>query len=56
MTPRISLVAVCCSKRLLEFFEQSHVLDSDHRLIGKGFDEADLLFGKRMDLLVGEHG
>ena len=42
MTPKISLVAVCCSKRLLEFLEQPHVLDRDHGLIGEGFEQLDL--------------
>src|SRR6266542_1208335 len=32
---------------LLEFFEQSHVLDGDDRLIGKSFDQRDLLVGER---------
>ena len=32
---------------LLQFFEQPHVLDGDDRLIGKGFEQRDLLFGKR---------
>ena len=42
MTPRISLVAVCCSNRFLEFLEQPHVLDGDHRLVGEGFEQLDL--------------
>ena len=41
MTPRISLVAVCCS-RLLEFLEQPDVLDGDHGLVGESFEELDL--------------
>ena len=45
MTPRISLVAVCCSKDFLQFFEQAHVLDGDHGLIGEGFEELNLLAG-----------
>src|SRR5215467_11365280 len=32
---------------LLDLFEQSHVLDGDHRLIGEGFEQSDLLVGKR---------
>ena len=32
---------------LLQFFEQPHVLDRDHRLIGEGFEESDLLVSKR---------
>ena len=41
MTPKISLVAVCCSSAsrdpiaFLQFFEQPHVLDGDDRLIGE---------------------
>ena len=41
-------------QRFLEFLEQSHVLDSDHGLVGEGFEESDLLFGKGTDLLSGE--
>ena len=29
-------------QRLVEFLEQPHVLDGDHRLIGKGFDQRNL--------------
>ena len=46
MTPRISLVAVCCSKRLFEFLEQPHVLDGDDRLVGEGFEQLDLRWGE----------
>ena len=46
MTPKISLVAVCCSKRFLEFLEQPHVLDRDHRLVGEGFKQLDLRRGE----------
>ena len=46
MTPKISLVAVCCSKRLFEFLEQPHVLDGDHRLVGEGFEQFDLRRGE----------
>ena len=42
MTPKISLVAVCCSNDFLEFLEQPHVLNGDHRLVGKGFKQLDL--------------
>ena len=31
---------------LLEFFEQPHVLDGDHRLVGEGFEKRDLLIEK----------
>src|SRR5262245_34014643 len=34
---------------LLDLLEQSHVLDSDHRLIGEGFDEIDLPIRERFD-------
>ena len=33
-------------QRLLEFLEQPHVLDGDHRLIGKGFEQLDLRRGE----------
>ena len=46
MTPKISLVAVCCSNDSVEFLEQPHVLDGDHRLIGEGFEELDLRRGE----------
>ena len=42
MTPRISLVAVCCSNDSLKFLEQPHVLDGDHGLVGEGFEQLDL--------------
>ena len=32
---------------VLNLFEQPHVLDRDHRLIGEGLDQLDLLVGKR---------
>ena len=35
---------------LIQFFEQPHVLDGDHGLIGKGFEQLDLLLGERADL------
>ena len=46
MTPKISLVAVCCSKRLLEFLEQPDVLDGDDRLVGEGLEQLDLRRGE----------
>ena len=46
MTPKISLVAVCCSNDFLEFLEQPHILDSDHGLVGEGFQELDLRRGE----------
>ena len=46
MTPKISLVAVCCSNDFLEFLEQPHILDGDHRLVGEGFEQLDLRRGE----------
>ena len=52
MTPRISLVAVCCSRAsairvaLFEFLEQSHVLDGDDGLVGEGLEKRDLFVSK----------
>ena len=63
MIRRISPVAVCCSRDsvtcawlrerpilLLQFGEQAHVLDGDHRLVGERLEERDLLGRERMDL------
>ena len=54
ITPRISLVAVCCSRdsvsaslRALELGEQAHVLDRDEGLIGEGLQQLDLRLGER---------
>ena len=33
-------------QRFLEFLEQPHVLDGDHRLVGEGFEELDLRRGE----------
>ena len=33
-------------QRLLEFLEQPHVLDGDHRLVGEGFKKLDLRRGE----------
>ena len=38
---------------VLDFVEQPHVLDGDHRLIGEGFDKLDLLVGERLRLRTG---
>ena len=53
MTLSTSEVAVCCSSdsdssrvRCLLRFEQPHVLDRDHRLVGEGLDQLDLFFGE----------
>ena len=32
---------------VLDFVEQPHVLDRDHRLVGEGRDQLDLLVGER---------
>ena len=50
MTPRISLVAVCCSNDSVSSLEQPHVLDGDHSLVGEGFEQLDLRRGERADL------
>src|SRR5215510_9976305 len=54
MTPRTSEVAVCCSSELrqlararLHLVEQPHVLNRDHRLVGKGFSQFNLLVRER---------
>ena len=54
MTWSTSDVAVCCSndfgklaRALLLRLEQPRVLDGDHRLIGEGLDQLDLLLGER---------
>ena len=50
MTLSTSAVAVCCcsdsrssSRARLHLVEQPHVLDRDHRLVGEGLDQLDLL-------------
>src|SRR5262249_8411296 len=35
---------------VLNFIEQAHILDGNHRLVGKGCEQLDLLVGKRRDL------
>jgi len=47
MTLRISADARCCSSASRVSFEQAHVLDGDHRLVGERLQQADLLVGKR---------
>jgi hypothetical protein len=54
MTRNTSEVAVCCSSdsessRVRAFLEQAYVLDRDHRLVGEGRDEIDLLLSERVD-------
>ena len=39
----------------LQFFEQSDVLDGDHRLIGEGFKKRDLLFSEGPYLRAADH-
>ena len=36
----------------LHLVEQPHVLDRDHRLVGEGGDQLDLLFGEWPNLLT----
>ena len=38
----------------LDLLEETDVVDRDHRLIGEGGDEVDLLFGERLDLGAGQ--
>src|SRR5262245_3589523 len=42
-------------QRLLELGKQSHVFNSDHRLVGEGFEEGDLLIGERSHLGTANH-
>ena len=46
ITPKISLVAVCCSNASCQFLEQPDVLNGDHGLVGESFEELDLRRGK----------
>ena len=46
MTPRISLVAVCCSRAFAEVLEQPGVLYRGHRLIGKSFEQILICTGR----------
>ena len=39
---------------LLEFFEQPHVLDRDHGLVGEGFEQSDLFVGETDEPLYDE--
>ena len=54
MTPKISLVAVCCSRDSLSSWNNRNVLDGDDRLIGEGFEQCNLLFRERANFCVGE--
>ena len=40
---------------LLDLFEQAHVLDSDHRLVGERFEELDMFLGERTNLHSTDH-
>src|SRR5713226_2852261 len=40
---------------LSEFLEQADVLDSDHRLVGEGLEEGDLLVGERTNFRSANH-
>ena len=57
MTPRISLVAVCCSKRLLEFLETAARSRWRSRLIGESFEQLDLRRGEgaHLDATCGQY-
>ena len=47
----LRLVLACLGElaaRFLNFVEQPHVLDRDHRLVGEGGDQLDLLVGERL--------
>ena len=37
---------------LAQLVKQSRILDRDHRLVGKGGDQSDLLVGERLDPLA----
>src|SRR5262245_60505960 len=38
----------------LQFLKQPHVLDGDDRLVGKGFEQRDLIISERTDLLAAD--
>ena len=46
MTPKNFARRGLLLQRLLEFFEQPHILDGDHGLVGEGFEELDLRRGE----------
>ena len=46
MTPKISLVAVCCSNDSFSSWNKPHILDGDDSLIGEGFQQLDLRRGE----------
>ena len=45
MTPKISLVAVCCSSASVSCLEQPHIFDGDDRLVREGFEQFNLRRG-----------
>ena len=47
MTPKISLVAVCCSKDSFNSLNNRTFSMCDHSLIGEGFKKLDLRRGER---------
>ena len=49
MTCRISADRGLLLERLLGLVEEAHVLDRDHRLVGEGPEQRDLLVGERPD-------
>ncbi len=53
ITRRISLVAVRSRFTSLQLVEQPHVLDRDHRLVGEGLEQRDLVVGEPAGLAAG---
>src|SRR5262249_15943492 len=53
---RLVLVRLCeLATLVLDFVEQPHVLDRDHRLVGEGGHQLDLLVGKWADGAFNQH-
>ena len=46
MTPKNFTRRSLLFQRLLEFLEQPHVLNGNHRLVGKGFKQLDLCWSE----------
>ena len=55
MTLRTSAVAVCCCKEFAQLVQKPRVLDRDHRLLGKGGQQIDLLFGEGLNARPANH-
>ena len=62
ITSSTSAVAVCCCRdspqllgSCLNFVEQPRVLDRDHRLVGEGRNQLNLLLGKRLHDTAGQY-